>query len=111
PAPPLGRRAPEVALPRHFPRFPLQHAADFLLGLGHRHSPPVELATESSQLDAVPPALEQLDPEPLLQRLDLAGQCRLADVQGRSRTAEASMAGDGMEGSQVVRIEAHDAVI
>jgi hypothetical protein len=55
------------------------------------------------QLDPAPAAEEQLDLEHVLQRLDLAGQRRLAHVQHLRGGGETVLGGDGVEGSELCK--------
>jgi hypothetical protein len=61
-------------------------------------------AAQPGQLDAPPAPLEQLHAVALLQRLDLAREGRLRDVQRFGRPGVAARRRDGVEGPQLCRI-------
>ncbi len=95
-------------------QMPLAEAAsrgEEMLGLGLQAEDAAgqvkELAAELGRRDAPATAVEQPYPVALLQRLHLARQGRLRDMQGRGRPREAAGAGDSVESAQLGMIHRH----
>ena len=60
--------------------------------------------TGRRQCDAAAIALEQPEPQFLLQGADLTAQCRLDDVQAHRGASEMELFGDGDEGAEKAKL-------
>ena len=85
--------------------FQVLHRADDLLGLGEE-APPRRRQRHSRRRP-----LEQRNAELLLQRLDVAGHCRLAQMEGLGRARQMSRLRDGDERTQVVEVHVNPACL
>src|SRR5262249_31059524 len=77
-----------------------------LLRSEHALCVPVEALPRLGGLDAATRAIDELDAEPLLQRLDLQAHGRLRDAEPLGRLREALLLDDRDEGGELARIHA-----